>query len=576
MSRDQYIVMRMNKALIDGQIVNRTYSLTQHELFMVNKVSNSISVFSQIKDGCVIAISGFNLATTPEYLILELYKRYIKFGHPKNIFIVSDALPATPRRGLDSIAERIYKDPNQKFLRGMLMPFLGFSPWLQKLVTGDRIEFYGWPIGITAYWFREVASGRPGLITKIGIDTFLDPRQEGGALNPKGIKKMSCKISVINIDDQEYLLYQAPKPDYALIRATTADENGNLSMEDEGIRGTVLGIAQATKARPNQGTVYAQVRWLTKSFTINPRDVDVPGPLVDHVIISPQKYHWQSGSINYDPRISYRTVPPITQKLVDDLTPKPVAQYEKAIARRIVIELVNLFKQKGSPILVNLGIGIPALVSSVAAEENLSDYIITVIESGLWGGIALSGNDFGQAISPFALSTIPDMFSNFEGGIIDIASLGFLQVDKLGNVNPSILPDRIFGPGGFPVIAGGTPKTYFAGAFTAGSKKIDIANNNKLSIVQDGLPKFVDEVYKIIFSGPQAIKYQKEIVYVTERAVFRLTERGLVLEEISPGIDIDKDILAKMEFEPIIASPLRQMDERLFGVGKLGLREEIF
>lgn len=543
---------------------------------MVNKVSNSISVFSQIKDDCVIAISGFNLATTPEYLILELYKRYIKFGHPKNIFIVSDALPATPRRGLDSIAERIYKDPNQEFLRGMLMPFLGFSPWLQKLVTGDRIEFYGWPIGITAYWFREVASGRPGLITKIGIDTFLDPRKEGGALNPKGIKKMSCKISVINIDDQEYLLYQAPKPDYALIRATTADENGNLSMEDEGIRGTVLGIAQATKARPNQGTVYAQVRWLTKSFTINPRDVDVPGPLVDHVVISPQKYHWQSGSIKYDPRISYRTVPPITQKLVDDVTPKPVAQYEKVIARRIIMEFVNLFKQKGSPVLVNLGIGIPTLVSLVAAEENLSDYIITVIESGPWGGIALSGNDFGQAISPFALSTIPDMFSNFEGGIIDIASLGFLQVDRMGNVNPSILPDRIFGPGGFPVIAGGAPKTFFAGAFTAGPKKIDIVNNNKLSIVQDGSPKFVDRVYKIIFSGPQAVKYQKEIVYVTERAVFRLTERGLVLEEISPGIDIDKDILVKMEFVPIIASPLKQMDERLFGVGKLGLREEIF
>ncbi|MGA8738207.1 MAG: CoA-transferase [Nitrososphaeraceae archaeon] len=543
---------------------------------MVNKVSNSISVFSQIKDDCVIAISGFNLATTPEYLILELYKRYIKSGHPKNIFIVSDALPATPRRGLDSIAERIYKDPNQKFLRGMLMPFLGFSPWLQKLVTDDRIEFYGWPIGITAYWFREVASGRPGLITKIGVDTFLDPRKEGGALNPKGIKKMSCKISVINIDDQEYLLYQAPKPDYALIRATTADENGNLSMEDEGIRGTVLGIAQATKARPNQGTVYAQVRWLTKSFTINPRDVDVPGPLVDHVVISPQKYHWQSGSIKYDPRISYRTVPPITQKLVDDVTPKPVAQYEKVIARRIIMEFVNLFKQKGSPVLVNLGIGIPTLVSLVAAEENLSDYIITVIESGPWGGIALSGNNFGQAISPFALSTIPDMFSNFEGGIIDIASLGFLQVDRMGNVNPSILPDRIFGPGGFPVIAGGAPKTFFAGAFTAGPKKIDIVNNNKLSIVQDGSPKFVDRVYKIIFSGPQAVKYQKEIVYVTERAVFRLTERGLVLEEISPGIDIDKDILVKMEFVPIIASPLKQMDERLFGVGKLGLREEIF
>jgi len=541
---------------------------------MMNKVGNSISVLSQIRDDCVVAISGFNLATTPEYLILELYRRYAEYGHPKNVFIVSDALPAVPTRALDSIAEIMYKDENQEFLRGMLMPFLGFSPWLQKLVTDDRIEFYGWPIGITAYWFREVASGRPGLITKIGIDTFLDPRNEGGALNPRASKKMSCEVSVISIEDQEYLLYRAPKPDYALVRATTADENGNLSMEDEGIRGTVLAIAQATKARPNQGIVFAQTRWLTKSFTINPRDVDIPGPLVDHVIISPQKYHWQSGGIEYDPRLSYRTVPPITEKLVKEVMAKPIAQYEKVIARRIVTELIKMFKDKGSPILVNLGIGIPALVSSVAAEENLADYIITVVESGPWGGIALSGINFGQAISPFAVSTIPDMFSNFEGGIIDIASLGFLQVDKQGNVNPSILSDRIFGPGGFPVIAGGAPKTYFAGAFTAGQKKIEILNN-KLSIVQDGSPKFVDRVYKIIFSGPQAVKYQKEILYVTERAVFRLTERGIALEEVSPGIDIDKDILSKMEFSPIISSAMKQMDERLFKEGTLGLRDEI-
>jgi len=541
---------------------------------MMNKISDPPSVFSQIRDNCVIAISGFNLATTPEYLILELYRRYNEFGHPKNIFIISDALPATPHRALDLIAETIYKDENQRFLRGILMPFLGFSPWLQKLVTDDRIEFYGWPIGITAYWFREVASGRPGLITKIGIDTFLDPRNEGGALNPAASKKMSCKISIINIENEEYLLYRAPKPDYALVRGTTADENGNLSMEDEGIRGTVLGIAQATKARPNQGIVFAQTRWLTRSFTINPRDVDVPGPLIDYVIISPREYHWQSGTIEYDPRISYRMVPPIKEKLVKEIMKKPIVQYDKVIARRILTELIKLFKEKGSPVLVNLGIGIPALVSSVAAEENLMEYIITTIESGPWGGIALAGTNFGQVISPFALSTIPDMFSNFEGGIIDIASLGFLQVDRVGNVNPSILSDRIFGPGGFPVIAGGAPKTYFAGAFTAGQKKIDVVNN-KLSIIHDGSPKFVDKVYKVIFSGPQAIKYEKEILYITERAVFRLTEKGLSLEEISPGVDIDKDILAKMEFSPTISSSLKQMDDRLFKEGKIGLRDDI-
>jgi propionate CoA-transferase len=537
---------------------------------MMNKLTDPLSVFSQIRDKSVVAISGFNLATTPEYLILELYRHYNEFGHPNNLFIVSDALPATPGRALDLIAESIYKNANQDFLRGILMPFLGFSPWLQKLVTEDRIEFYGWPIGITAYWFREVASGRPGLITKIGIDTFLDPRNEGGALNPTAIKKMSCKVSVINIENQEYLLYRAPKPDHALVRGTTADENGNLSMEDEGIRGTVLGIAQATKARPNQGTVFAQTRWLTRPFTINPRDVDVPGPLVDYVIISPQEYHWQSGTIEYDPRISYRMVPPITEKLVEDIMTKPIAQYEKVIARRILIELLKLYKSKGTPVLVNLGIGIPALVSSVAAEENLSEYIITTIESGPWGGIALSGANFGQAISPFALSTIPDMFSNFEGGIIDVASLGFLQVDRLGNVNPSILSDRIFGPGGFPVIAGGAPKTYFAGGFTAGQKKIDVVNS-KLSILHDGFPKFVENVYKVIFSGDQALKYEKEILYITERAVFRLTDRGLCLEEISPGADIDKDILSKMEFSPIISPSMKQMDDRLFKEAKMDL-----
>jgi len=541
---------------------------------MMNKFTDPLAVFSQIKDNCVVAISGFNLATTPEYLILELYRHYKEFQHPKNIFIVSDALPATPNRALDFVAETIYKDSNQQFLRGMLMPFLGFSPWLQKLVLDDRIEFYGWPIGIAAYWFREVASGRPGLITRIGIDTFLDPRNEGGALNPSANKMMSCKINIINIDDQEYLLYQAPKPDYALVRATTADESGNMTMEDEGIRGTVLAIAQATKARPNQGTVFAQTRKMAKASAINPRDVDIPGPLVDYVIISPQRYHWQSGTIEYDPRISSQTVRSITDKLVGNINAKPPVPYEKIIARRILVELINVFKVKGSPVLVNLGIGIPALVSSVAAEENLTDYIITVIESGPWGGIALSGTNFGQAISPFALSTIPDMFSNFEGGIIDVASLGFLQVDKYGNVNPSILSDRIFGPGGFPVIAGGSPKTYFAGAFTAGQKKINIVNN-RLSIIRDGSTKFVENVYKIIFSGPQALKYEKEILYVTERAVFRLTEKGLTLEEFSPGVDVDRDILGKMEFSPNISTSMRQMDERLFKEGKIGLAEEI-
>ena len=542
---------------------------------MRKKIVDATVSLSEIKDDSVVAISGFNMAITPEYLILELYRRYVEEGHPKNIFIISDALPAIPGRALDKIAEPLYNDLNQKFLRGILMPFLGFSPWLQKMVQEDRIEYYGWPIGITAYWFREIASGRPGLLTKIGIDTFLDPRREGAALNELGKKNASCKVSVLNIDGSEWLLYQAPKPNYSFIRASTSDETGNLSMEDEGIRGTILSIAQAAKASPHQGTVIAQVKWITRSGSINPRDVDVPGPLVDYVTVSPKQYHWQSGNIEFDPRISYRILPSLTDTLFDGLPKVSMKAHEKVIARRVVLELVRLLEEKNAPVLVNLGIGIPAFVSSIAAEEDVSEFIISILESGQWGGLALSGNDFGLAISPFALSTIPDVFSNFEGGIIDAASLGFLQIDKEGNVNPSILPNKIFGPGGFPVIAGGAPRTFFAGSFTAGKSNI-ILSNNTIKIENDGLTsKFVEKVYRIVFSGKQAAKYGHTICYITERAVFRLTDHGIVLDEIAPKIDIDKDILAKMDFLPTISSNLRTMDERLFDESKMNIKEEV-
>jgi propionate CoA-transferase len=543
---------------------------------MFSKIVDVSTSLSDVKDDSVVAISGFNMATTPEYLILELYKQYNQQGHPKNIFIISDALPAVPGRALDQIGESLYKEPGQEFLKGALMPFLGFSPWLQKLVTDNRIECYGWPIGVTAYWFREIGSGRPGLLTKIGVDTFLDPRQDSAALNELAKRNPSCHVRVIDIGGEDYLLYQAPKPNYAMIRASVSDENGNLSLQDEGMRGTVLSIAQAAKAGPNQGKVVAQVRWITKSGTINPRDVDVPGPLVNYIVISPKEYHWQCGSIEYDPRLSYKIIPPATEHLLVDGIPKiSLRGHKKVIARRILLELIRLFKTKQSPVLVNLGIGIPALISLVAAEENVTDFIITVLESGPWGGLALAGNDFGLAISPFALSTMPDVFSNFEGGIIDAASLGFLQVDKKGNVNPSMLPDRIFGPGGFPVIAGGVSRIYFAGSFMGGKSDISISDN-KIRILHEGTtPKFIETVFKIVFSGHQAIKYGQEIMYITERAVFRLNERGLVLEEIAPGIDLHSDIISKMSFKPELGNSIKEMDKRIFNDGKMEIRDEV-
>lgn len=538
---------------------------------------DDISALDQVQDNDTIAISGFNMATTPEFLINRLYSKYQRSGHPNNLFIISDALPAVPGRALDYVAQQLYNDKDQDFLKGSLMPFLGFSPWFQKLVMDNRIECYGWPIGITAYWFREIASGRPGLLTKIGLDTFLDPRTDDAALNELSKSRSSCKVEILKIDEEDYLFYKAPKPKFALIRASIADEMGNVSMKEEGIRGTVLSIAQATKALPTRGKVACQVRWITKSGTINPRDVDIPFPLIDHIVISPSEYHWQTGSIAYDPRLSSEIVSPSNRNLETIININKMEMYEKVIARRVTLEFVNLILQKKERVLINLGIGIPAFISSIIHEENIADLIISLIESGPWGGVALYGNDFGLAVSSFALSTIPDMFSNFEGGIIDAASLGFLQIDKFGNVNPSMLPNRLFGAGGFPVIAGGVSKIFFAGAFTGGKKEINVTDNG-IKILYDGpIAKFVENVYKISFSGYQAAKCGQEIMYVTERAVFRLDKNNneLVLEEIAPGIDIEKDVLSKMNFKPQISSEIKEMDTRLFGKSTMNIRNDL-
>lgn len=519
---------------------------------------------SEIPDGAVLAISGFNMATTPEFLIKGLYERYKSTGHPKSLFVETDALPASPERGLDAVYADMYKRDDFEFIRGLLIPFLGFSPWMQKATLENKVAVYGWPIGVTVYWFRETASGRPGLLSSIGIDTFLDPRRDGGAMNLKARDAAECRITLMSIDGKEYLLFQAPKPSYALIRATSSDSSGNLTMEDEAIRGTVLSIAQATKAMPGRGKVIAQVKRIVENGVMNPRQVEVPFPLVDEVIVSPSKYHWQSSSFEYDPRA--------TLKLQGDVIPDSVYRRmeegrtpsQEVIARKVLVDLVEISSRMKKPILVNLGVGIPAAISGMLESNSLSSRIVTVVESGPWGGIALPGVDFGVSLGAFALSTIPDMFSNYEGGIIDSAVLGFLQIDSHGNVNSSYLPTKLTGPGGFPVIAGGAPKTYFAGAFTAGKSIIEVSTSG-LNIREDGkILKFVNEAQKVFFSGREALRNGRDILYVTERASFSLSPDGLILKEIAPGVDLERDVLKKMEFTPKVSSDLKEYDPRLF------------
>jgi acyl CoA:acetate/3-ketoacid CoA transferase len=538
---------------------------------MSMKVVEAERAVGAVPDKAVIAVSGFNLLVAPEYLLLKLFERYKETGHPKGIFLEVNPIPTAPNRVLDRILGELYREEDQEFLAGMLVTYPGWSPYIQRLIEENRVEGYTWSIGTASWFFREVARGIPGVLTRVGLGTFLDPREDGGYLNELARKRKRCRIERVEIGGEEYLFYRAPKPNVAFIRGTTADEIGNLTTEREGAFTGILNMAQAAKAEPDKGIVVAQVERVARYPSLKPQDVKVPGPLVDYVVVSPPEYHRQSANVTYDPRISGEVIPPMDSGSV----PKMELGSKKVIARRILLEMVGLVKRLNRPILVNLGIGIPDRVAGVAMEEGISEWVFTTVESGPFGGIALGGPDFGASIGPFAIISQPDQFANYEGGVIDAASLGFMQVDERGNVNPSLLPGRLPGPGGFPVISYGSPRMFFAGHFTAGRKELKVANG-KLEIVRDGnIKKFVKRVYKVVYNAPLGLKRGQEVVYITERAVFTLTERGLVLEEHAPGIDIEKDVLAHMEFEPIVSPKLREMDERLFREEPMGLKDEL-
>ncbi|MCE4602175.1 MAG: acyl CoA:acetate/3-ketoacid CoA transferase [Desulfurococcales archaeon] len=537
-------------------------------LMGLGKVASARQALSGIRDGSVIAVSGFNMSTTPELLLEELYRIYKETGHPRYLFLISDTFPGAPGRALDRVFEELYKEGDDEFIEGVLMPYLGWSKWLQKMVLEDRIEAYTWSIGVMAYWFREVGSGRPGVLTRVGLGTFFDPRMDGGYLNERARKSGRARVQLITIDGEEYLLYTAPQPDVALIRGSTADELGNLTMEDEAIYGTVLNIAQATKAYPKKGLVVAQVLRVARYGSLNPKEVAVPGPLVDYVVVASPDKHWQTASINYDPRIAGRIIPPISEDLVGRMQ----LSIRKVIARRVLLELVKLAVDEGRQIIVNLGVGIPSHVMQVAVEEKVEEVIATTIESGPWGGVPLTGPDFGAAIGPYAIIQMPDQFAIYEGGVIDAASLGFLQIDKEGNVNPSMLPGRLPGPGGFPVIISGAPRIYYAGGFTAGKRDIRIVDG-KLYIIKDGdVSKFVERVYKVFCPCKRMVDAGREVLVITERAVFRMESNGLKLEEVAPGVDVERDIIGKMEFKPIIKREPEEMPKEIFRPEPMRLR----
>lgn len=358
---------------------------------------------------------------------------------------------------------------------------------------------------------------------------------------------------------EEWLFYHAIPVNVALIRGTTADPLGNITMEREALTLDMLPIAIA--AKNSGGLVIAQVERIAAPGSLSPKEVIVPGNLVDCVVISEPDEHLQTYQTPYSHGFSGRMI-----SLVDSLDPMPLSE-RKIIARRATMELpVNG--------IVNLGIGMPEGVGAVANEENIIDHITLTTEAGVHGGVPQSGLDFGAAINASAIIQTNQQFDFYDGGGLDLACLGMAQVDQNGHVNVSRFKDRFAGAGGFINISQNARKVIFVGTFTAGGLRIEIAND-ELKILQEGKnAKFIKDVEQITFNGPYAADQGKEVLYVTERCVMRLTPKGLKVIEVAPGIDIDKDILGQMEFEPIIDNPAI-MDPRLFADETMKLRKQM-
>ena len=504
-----------------------------------------------VPNGVTLGSNGFMGTTFAEEIAEEIEKRFLETGEPNNLSLVFCAAQGdNASKGLQHLA-------HEGLLRRTIGGHYGMARRIGELVVKNKVIAYDFPQGVVAHLLRTAAAHQPGELTRVGLGTFVDPRVSGGKMNERTQQEEDL-VQLVTINGEELLFYKSIPIDFTIIGGTYADENGNISFEREGVKTEALAMAQA--CRNSGGTVAVQVQRVVKAGSLDPRKVEIPGVLVDYVVVaSDMKYCMQNWITQYNPGFSGEHRMGLAEFVPARLDNK------KVIGRRAAMEL-----QDGS--VVNLGVGIPEYISTVALEEGISDKFSLTVEDGIFGGSPQSGLDFGVSLNPDCMVTMPSIFDFYQGGGLDQAFVGFAQCDGKGNVNVSKFGDRMPGCGGFIDITQNAKKVYFCGTFSAGGLKTEIGGG-RLKILSEGKSmKFCEQIEQITFCAKTALAAGIPVMYITERAVFRLTEDGLLLCEAAPGIDVEKDILALMPVRPAVAPDFRLMDAQIFTDEKMGLR----
>ncbi|AZO96379.1 acyl CoA:acetate/3-ketoacid CoA transferase [Halocella sp. SP3-1] len=516
----------------------------------MSKVMSVTEAANLVNDNNTIwAVCSGGGINEPGLVLDAIEKRFLQEGHPRNLNLChTSGIGDGKGGGAEHFA-------HEGMVKRVIGSHWSWAPKLSHMVKDNKLEGYVLPQGVMAQLLRAIAGKKPGVISHVGLGTFVDPRYDGGALNQRSQANL---VEVMEVSGSEWLFYKSFPIDVVIIRGTTADEDGNISMEHEGVYMEALPAAQA--AKNCGGIVIAQVKRVAQKGTLDPRIVKVPGILVDAVVVDPEQT--QSMAVNYNPAYSGEI------KTSFNKSSSMPFNIRKIVARRAAMELFP-------KAVVNLGFGMSDGVASIALEEEIFDKVTFTVEQGVIGGIPALGVNFSLGTNPTAIIEHHSQFDWYDGGGLDLSFLAFAQVDFSGNVNVSKFGNRIVGVGGFINISQNAKKVVFCGSFSTSDLEVK-AEAGELKILKEGkYRKLCSTVEQISFNSKYAKEKNQEVLFVTERAVFSLGKEGLILKEIAPGVDLEKDILDKMDFKPIISHKLKKMDSRIFKESLMGIKNEM-